>query len=118
MNIANEIVVRHNGREGLRYFTTPPSDGSTATRPDLLFLDINMPVMDGWEFLDAYRELPAEQRARVTILMITSSIGEGDQERSRQFTCIDGHEPKPLTREKLRNLLTTHFPDFSVDHLD
>ncbi len=109
MELAEEVVVRSNGREGLQYFTTALPDGSFATRPDLLFLDINMPVLDGWGFLDQYRELPAERRARVTILMITSSVGDTDYEKVNNYEFVDGHEAKPLTKEKIRALTQAHF---------
>lgn len=109
MEVAREIVVRANGREGLQYFTTPLPDGSHPTRPDLLFLDINMPVMDGWEFLDEYQNLPEDRRARVTIAMLTSSIGDPDYARSRSYSVVDGHESKPLTKEKITTLLDRHF---------
>ncbi|NJB86448.1 CheY-like chemotaxis protein [Lewinella marina] len=109
MGIADEIVVRANGREGLQYFTTPLPDGSRPTRPDLLFLDINMPVMDGWEFLDEYQHLDADRRARVTITMLTSSIGDQDYERCQTYSVVDGHEAKPLTKDKITALLDRHF---------
>lgn len=111
MNLADDIVVRTNGQEGIRYFT----EEDAVARPDILFLDINMPVMDGWEFLDRYQQLPAEQRARLTVLMIASSVSDGDHERANGYTCIDSRQTKPLTREKVRELLEEHFPDCLPD---
>ena len=105
MELTDKIVVRHDGKQGMDYLTTTGPDG----RPDLLFLDINMPVMNGWEFLDAYGELPADRRARVTIVMLTSSVGDTDLTRAENYAVIDGHEAKPLTRDKLRGLLGRHF---------
>ncbi|WP_170067597.1 response regulator [Neolewinella xylanilytica] len=105
MGIAERIVIRADGKQGLDYLTTVDPDG----RPDILFLDINMPVMDGWEFLDAYQVLPEAQRARVTIVMLTSSVGDSDYSRAHAYATIDGHEAKPLTQEKLRTLLDRHF---------
>ncbi|WP_246050243.1 response regulator [Neolewinella litorea] len=109
MGVAKEIVVRANGREGLQYFTSRLPDGSRPTRPDLLFLDINMPVMDGWGFLDEYQHLREEDRARVTIAMLTSSAGDPEHERYRAYSVVDGHEAKPLTQEKITALLNRHF---------
>ena len=105
MELTDKIVVRQNGQLGLEYLKTTGADG----RPDLLFLDINMPVMNGWEFLDAYEDLHEDQRARVTIVMLTSSVGDTDLARAENYSVIDGHEAKPLTRDKLRGILGRHF---------
>ncbi|CAH1002337.1 hypothetical protein LEM8419_03244 [Neolewinella maritima] len=110
LKIADEVVVRMNGREGLDYLTTPLPDGSYP-RPDLLFLDINMPVMDGWSFLDTYQKLPAAHRARVTIALLTSSKGDAESIRADSYTVLDGHESKPLHRDLIHRLLITFFPD-------
>ena len=109
MNIAEDVVVRINGQEGLDYLTTPLPTGGYP-RPDLLFLDINMPVMDGWTFLDHYQGLGDEHRARITIAMLTSSVGDSDYARASSYAVLNGHEAKPLHRENIRALLVNHFP--------
>ncbi len=109
MEIAEEVVIRTDGRQGLDYLHTSLPDGGFL-RPDLLFLDINMPVMDGWQFLDEYRHLPDERRAVVTVVMLTSSIGDSDYSRASGYSVIDAHETKPLSKEKIRSLLKRFFP--------
>ena len=105
MAAADRIVIRKHGREGLEYFKSLPE----ADRPDLLFLDINMPVMDGWEFLEAYQCLPEDCRARVTIVMLTTSVGDSDHSRAQTYGVIDGKVDKPLTESKILEIVTTHF---------
>ncbi|WP_157976107.1 response regulator [Lewinella sp. IMCC34191] len=105
MGLSDQIVIRMDGRQGLAYLTETDANG----RPDLLFLDINMPVMDGWEFLDEYQQLPADKRAQVTVVMLTSSVGDTDYARAHAYTIIDGHEAKPLTEDKITNLVNLHF---------
>ncbi len=107
MEIAERIVVRNDGRQGLEYLAAARPE----ERPDLLFLDINMPVMDGWEFLEAYQEIPEERRAKVTIVMLTSSVGASDYSRAQSYAIIDGHEAKPLTQDKVSSLLNQYFPN-------
>ena len=106
MEAADRVVVRKDGRAGLEYFQSL-ADGD---RPDLLFLDINMPVMDGWGFLDGYQSLPDDCRARVTIVMLTSSVGDTDHSRAETYSVIDGNVAKPLTESKIRDIVTAHFP--------
>jgi CheY-like chemotaxis protein len=109
MGIAGTVTVRNNGREGLDYLTTPLPDGAYP-HPDLLFLDINMPLLDGWGFLDAYQQLPNDQRARVTVVLITSSIHERDTERAAAYAVIDERMSKPLTIADIERLLGRYFP--------
>lgn len=104
MGITDRIVVRNDGRQGLEHLRS----AEDCSRPDMLFLDINMPVMDGWEFLDAYEQLPPHNRARVTIVMLTSSVADSDHVRADSYNVIDGKIAKPLTEEKLRELLDRH----------
>ncbi len=109
MEIADEVIVRTNGRQALDYLHTRRPDG-TYPRPDMLFLDINMPVMDGWQFLEEYSQLPPERRASVTVAMLTSSVGDADYSRAYSFSVIDAHEAKPLGKDKIRALLHQYFP--------
>ena len=106
MEIAEKVEVALNGEEGIKYLTE-----KTDTPPELIFLDINMPKMNGWEFLDEYKDLPAEQRAKVVLLMLTTSVNPSDKERANQIKELTGFEVKPLVREKLEAILEEHFAD-------
>jgi CheY-like chemotaxis protein len=110
MAIAADIVVKANGREGLDYLTTPLPDGRYPN-PDILFLDINMPLLDGWGFLDRYQHLPPEQRARVTVVLLTSSISDRDFARADTYPVIDEKMSKPLEQGTLHLLASRYFAD-------
>jgi CheY-like chemotaxis protein len=78
-------------------------------RPDLIFLDINMPAMDGWEFMAQYRTLPPEKKADTVLIMLTTSLNPDDELRTRTIPEINGFENKPLKQDRLEKLLKKYF---------
>lgn len=112
MDCAEDIVTKLNGREALDYLTTP-QDGELPT-PDLICLDINMPVMNGWEFIEAYDALDEDMRGGVVLMMLTTSLNPDDRARAEDKGCIADFVSKPLTRDSLANLLSKHFPDLEM----
>lgn len=72
---------------------------------DLIFLDINMPVMNGFEFMEAYQHMSPEKQAKAVVVFLTSSEHTIDRERASHFSGISGFETKPLTAESFEDIV-------------
>ncbi|HKB44406.1 MAG TPA: hypothetical protein VKC90_08445, partial [Chitinophagaceae bacterium] len=78
----------------------------------LIFLDINMPAMNGWEFLDKYNELDQQHKGKVITVMLTTSLNPDDKLKANDNPIISRFETKPLTSEKLHAILRKYFPEY------
>jgi CheY-like chemotaxis protein len=71
-----------------------------------LFLDINMPTMTGWEFLDEFKELPETIRKKFIIYVLSSSVDSKDLEKASENELVKNYIQKPLRKESLKTLLS------------
>lgn len=111
MHIAKEILVLKNGKEALEYLTkacaATPDDAYKC--PDLIFLDIKMPVMDGFTFLEEYEKRDLDLQDQMIILMLTSSASFYDLERLKNFKKVRRHFSKALTKHDVRDIMNEFF---------
>jgi CheY-like chemotaxis protein len=103
VDITEHIEVAESGFEALDFLR------KEIKIPQLIFLDINMPAMNGWEFLDEYKKLSDAQKAQIIIIMLTTSLNPADRKRSEKISEINGFEIKPLTPEKLTKIVERYF---------
>jgi CheY-like chemotaxis protein len=73
--------------------------------PDVLLLDLSMPVMSGWEFLDSFEELAPSLIKEIDIYILSSSSDLADIRRSRTYSSVNGFYTKPLTQEMLQQIM-------------
>jgi CheY-like chemotaxis protein len=105
-HLSQQVIVftdAHEALDQLKEWTTVRS----LEFPDIIFLDINMPQMDGWDFLNEFQKLPDHFHKKCRVIMLTSSIDLSDVKRSKTYTSVTDFISKPLTPEKLRALLST-----------
>jgi len=69
-----------------------------------------MPAMNGWEFLEEYKQLDENQRAKVIMIMLTTSLNQADEDKANSISDINGFMRKPLTHEAMEGLMSEHFP--------
>lgn len=111
LNIAQEIKVFYNGKEAFEYLSSACGTGKNPANvcPDLIFLDIKMPVMDGFAFLKAYEEADLGKDNQLIIMMLTSSASFYDLERLKTFKKVKSHISKALTENDVKEILREHF---------
>ena len=100
---AEKIIEMKNGEAAIEYLQIP--FGEANPRPSLIFLDINMPRMNGWEFLDEYKKLGEHRKSQIVIVMLTTSLNEADRERASNISEVADFKHKPLMEDMLEELL-------------
>jgi CheY-like chemotaxis protein len=73
--------------------------------PDLIFLDINMPHMDGWEFLNEFTNLPESAQRKTKVVMLTSSVDVNDIAKAKTYKPVTDFLSKPLTKDGVKDIL-------------
>lgn len=105
MNIANfceSIMVFHNGEEAINHLKPIIESGSPSI-PDLILLDLNMPIMDGWQFLDEFIKVYCDRK--ITIFIVSSSIDPADVERAKKYDRVSNYLVKPIKADNLKEIL-------------
>ncbi|WP_324680547.1 response regulator [Hymenobacter sp. GOD-10R] len=107
LGVTDTIRVALNGQEAL-YEVREHCREQPADCPVLVFLDINMPVMNGIQFMEAYQQLPAAEQRAVVIVMLTTSVSPRDQQRIQALPVAE-YLSKPLTQQQIEHVLQQHF---------
>ena len=100
--ISNAMRTFSDAQEVLEYLQANRQDSSLL--PDVILLDLNMPVMDGWDFLEAYAGFYNTLPRSINIYVLTSSIDENDRERVNAYSFVKGYLTKPLSRDIILQL--------------
>jgi len=110
-SFAQEIITAQNGEEAINFFDDLKLNnlGTEIKKyPSLVFLDLNMPVMDGWEFLDQFsKEEYTSIFKNTKIIVLSSTIDPNDIEKSKTYPMVLDFLSKPITKEILENLKET-----------
>lgn len=103
-NFCQELLIFNNGKEALEAFLKLAN--SEASFPEVVFLDIDMPIMDGWEFLDNLSCVNFKKP--ITIYLVSSSINPADINRAKKSNKISQFYSKPITHDMLKKMLSEH----------
>lgn len=102
--IVKKIIVYKNGKEA--YYELKEKFIAGSDLPQIILLDLNMPVWDGWQFLDEFTQLSIERD--ISIYILSSSNNEMDLERAKKYRQIKNYLVKPVNQEQVKEILTYH----------
>lgn len=106
--IAEHVEVKLNGQEALDFLNNKGTTDNSLL-PCLILLDINMPVMDGWEFMQAYTQKALDQKKNMNIVMLSTSTNPEDIKRAAGLPFVKAFKSKPLTSEDLVEIMNNYF---------
>lgn len=102
-NLPKNIIAFADGEEALNFMLD--NLGEDHKLPDVIFLDINMPIMDGFQFIDEYIKIKPKVGKSITIYMVSSSVDPVDIERAKKISAISDYIIKPIRQGQLKSIL-------------
>ncbi|MBP2831313.1 response regulator [Aquimarina sp. U1-2] len=103
--LSETIIVFNNGREAMNFFQESITTSSIPGVPQVIFLDLNMPIMDGWEFLNEFSKIKHQFDEKINLYVVSSSIDERDIKRVKSIAWVSNYLVKPITIDNLERLL-------------
>ena len=106
-SFSNEIITAQNGEEALNYFKKIKEENLndlSTKHPQLIFLDLNMPIMGGWEFLDSFSTEDYSAYNTIKVIILSSTIDPEDLEKAKKYPMVLDFLPKPITKQMLEYL--------------
>jgi CheY-like chemotaxis protein len=109
--LCSQVKVALNGIEALSYLKNAwiDSPSEEMPRPEIIFLDINMPRMSGFEFLEEYHQLDGGLKSSTSVIMLTSSPNPDDRKKALSFSDVKEYHVKPLSIEMLQEIIERYF---------
>lgn len=97
------ILVFENGQDAIDGLQNIMA--SSDKLPSVIFLDLNMPIMNGWEFLEHFEKITNHNRKKTAIYIISSSVDPRDLERIKNYQVVNSYILKPISKEDLNSVL-------------
>ena len=105
-NLAEKVIPFSDGEKAIQYLTD--NKASPENIPDVILLDTNMPIMDGWQFIEEYAIMKTDIKKKVVIFMLSSSIDPRDIESASEISEISNYLVKPITLEEVKTILDSY----------
>ncbi|MCY2686356.1 response regulator [Salinimicrobium sp. TH3] len=104
--LSQNLIIFKNGKEALDYFKATLESVNEDRLPNIIFLDLNMPIMDGWEFLSEFVKIKNNFNKKITLYVVSSSIDPRDLERAKSFNMVTDYLIKPIELKRFEKIFS------------
>ncbi len=101
-DFCNSFMIFKDGKEAIDNLKPIVLSGQNI--PEVILLDINMPIMDGWQFLDEFTKIETKQKQKILIYIVSSSIDPADKNRVKNYQNVSNFVVKPINIETLKRI--------------
>ncbi len=103
--LSETVIVFNNGKEAMDFFQESIENNEKPEVPQVIFLDINMPVMDGWQFLSEFSKIKNKISENIDLYVVSSSIDSRDIERAKSIDVVSDYIAKPIKIDDFERIL-------------
>jgi CheY-like chemotaxis protein len=100
LGLVEDVMIFNDGEEAMQFIQS----GNKEDMPEILLLDINMPIVDGWDFLELFEKVPQEKKQMMEILMLSSSINPDDVKRAEANAYVVDYITKPISDADVKKI--------------
>jgi CheY-like chemotaxis protein len=100
LGLVEDVMIFNDGEEAMQFIQS----GNKEDMPEILLLDINMPIVDGWDFLELFEKVPKEKQQMMEILMLSSSINPDDVKRAEANAYVVDYITKPISDADVKKI--------------
>lgn len=105
--LTRTIQVAETVQEALDFWNSPA--GAEQEKPELIFLDLNLPGLTGWDFIDEYKKIESNKNNPAIIIILSASVNHDDEKKAKEMAEVAEYRRKPLTAEMLTEIMDTYF---------
>jgi CheY-like chemotaxis protein len=104
--LCDNLLIFNDGKDGMDYFEALLQNINDDAIPEVILLDLNMPVMDGWEFIEQFTTIKNKFYKPITLYVVSSSINIRDIEKAKSLSCVKNYLVKPVRIDELEAVFT------------
>ncbi len=105
--LTRTIQVAETVQEALSFWKNPAE--AEQEKPELIFLDLNLPGLSGWDFIDEYKKIESHNNNPAIIIILSASVNYDDEKKAKDMAEVAEYRRKPLTAEMLTEIINNYF---------